>query len=62
MTLAWKPRSDLIKNDSRELEVIVTVVKDGSAIEKELDGLLLQGQKWEKIQYYEKREHAVRQY
>lgn len=54
MTLAWKPRSHLVKNDSTELEVIVTVVKDGSAIEKELDGLLLQGKKWEKIQYYEK--------
>lgn len=54
MTLAQKPRSDLIKHDNTELEVIVAVVKDGGAMEKELDGLLLERQKWEKIQYCEK--------
>lgn len=54
MTLAQKPRSDLIKHDNTGLEVIVTVVEDRGAIGKELDGLLLERQKWEKIQYSEK--------
>lgn len=54
ITLAQKPRSDLIKHDNTELEVAVTAVKDGGATEKKLDGFLLERQKWEKIQYYEK--------
>lgn len=62
MTLAQKPRSDLIKHDNTELEVIVAVVKDGGAMEKELDGLLLERQKWEKIQYCEKWEHSFGQH
>lgn len=62
MTLAQKTKSDLIKHDNTELEVIVTIVKDEGAIEKELDSLLLERQKWEKIQYYEKWEHSFTQY
>lgn len=34
-----------MKHDNTELEVTVTVVKDGSAIERELDGLSLERQK-----------------
>lgn len=41
MTLAQKPRSELIKHDNIAFEVIVTVVKDGDAIKKELESLLL---------------------
>lgn len=51
-----------MKHDNTEVEVIATVVKDGSAIERELDGLLLQRQKWVKIQYYVKWEHSFKQY
>lgn len=36
MTLAQKPRSELIKNDNTASEVIVTVVKDGDAIKERI--------------------------
>lgn len=42
MTLAQKPRSELIKHDNTAFEVIVTVVKDGDAIKKELESLLFE--------------------
>lgn len=42
MPLAQKPRSELIKHDNTASEVIVTVVKDGKAIKKDQESLLLE--------------------
>lgn len=42
MTLAQKPRCELIKHGNTAFVVIVTAVKDGDAIKKELRRLLLE--------------------